>query len=74
MNMDSVHRYKFFLARIPLDNSEKPELNCLKRGHVSVGHQDHDGSLTKTVGNGNKSNTQCLSRNCAAETCGASRN
>ena len=48
MNMDSVYRYKIFFARILFDNSEKPELNYLKQGHVSAGDQDHDGSLTKT--------------------------
>ena len=49
MNMDSVYRYKNFLARLLFDNNEKPELNYLTQGHVSVGDQDHDGSLTKTL-------------------------
>lgn len=48
MNMDSVHRY-IFLARILFENFEKPELNYLKQGHVSVGDQDNNGSLTKTL-------------------------
>jgi hypothetical protein len=58
MNIDSVYRciryifrisIQIFLTTISFDKSEKPELNYLKQGHVSVGDQDHDGSLTKTL-------------------------